>query len=76
MGNPSWGKGYHTGYADGAKTGGLIGAGITLAVTGIAVVARWGYNKIKLSQATKREQELLSEETPVVDEEDDSNLIE
>lgn len=73
MGNPSWGKGYHTGYADGAKTGGLIGAGVTLTVAAITVAAHWGYNKIKSSQAKKREQELLSKETLFVNEDDEVN---
>lgn len=73
MGNPSWGKGYHTGYADGAKSGGLIGAGVAFAITGITVAAHWGYKKIKLSQTQKREQELLTEDALLISEENDDD---
>ncbi len=67
MGNPSWGKGYHTGYSDGAKTGGVIDAGIAFAITGLAVATRWGYHKIKSLQVKKREQELLDKESILID---------
>lgn len=30
MGNPAWGHGYHKGFGDGAKQGGILGSLITL----------------------------------------------
>ena len=62
MGNPAWGHGFHTGYAKGAKIGGVIGVGGTLALGGLAKLAVWIYGKAKTKQAMKSEQEYLERE--------------
>lgn len=47
MGNPAWGHGYHQGFADGAKRGGIIGAGSTIAIGLVVAGAAFGYREFK-----------------------------
>ena len=47
MGNPAWGHGYHKGFGDGAKQGGVVGALITLGATGLVVGGKWAVNKLR-----------------------------
>lgn len=69
MGNPSWGKGYHTGFNDGAKTVGIIGSVLTL----VAIGTVWGYNKIKMLRVRKQEKNIsVTEGFPAEEEQGDN----
>ncbi|MFC4016435.1 hypothetical protein ACFOW4_00510 [Micromonospora sp. GCM10011542] len=69
MGNPSWGHGYHQGFADGAKTGGAIGVGATIVVSLVVAGAAFGYRKLEARSLAKREQDLSAEDSNPVAEE-------
>lgn len=47
MGNPAWGHGYHKGFGDGAKQGGIVGALITFGATGLVVGGKWAIGKLR-----------------------------
>lgn len=54
MGNPAWGHGYHKGFGDGAKQGGVVGALITLGATGLVVGGRWAIGKLRERSTAKQ----------------------
>jgi len=54
MGNPAWGHGYHKGFGDGAKQGGVVGALITLGATGLVVGGKWAVGKLRERSLAKQ----------------------
>lgn len=54
MGNPAWGHGYHKGFGDGAKQGGVVGALITLGATGLVVGGKWAVGKLRERSTAKQ----------------------
>lgn len=54
MGNPAWGHGYHKGFGDGAKQGGVVGALITLGATGLVVGGKWAVGKLRERSVAKQ----------------------
>ncbi|WP_136042434.1 MULTISPECIES: hypothetical protein [unclassified Microbacterium] len=68
MGNPAWGHGYHKGFGDGAKQGGVVGALITLGATGLVVGGKWAVGKLRERSLAKQP---ASE--PVTDAPDDDD---
>ena len=69
MGNPSWGHGYHQGFADGAKQGGAIGVGATIALSVIVAGVAIGYRDLKARSFAKRVQGPSAEDANQVTEE-------
>lgn len=70
MGNPAWGHGYHKGFGDGAKQGGVVGALITLGATGLIVGGKWAVGKLRERSLVKRFAEESSVGMPDEDDQD------
>ncbi|MGW1453310.1 hypothetical protein ACWCO3_34580 [Micromonospora sp. NPDC002411] len=69
MGNAVWGHGYHQGFADGAKQGGVLGVAGTIAVGVVVAGVAFGYRELKARSFAKRDQELAAEgSNPVAEE--------
>lgn len=62
MGNPAWGHGYHKGFNDGAKQGGLIGTAITLGAGLLVAGGSWAAGKIRDRRLARLEQATATEE--------------
>ncbi|MGC4868154.1 hypothetical protein ACLQ3B_22295 [Micromonospora sp. DT53] len=73
MGNPSWGRGYHQGFADGAKQGGAIGVAATVAFSVVVAGAAFGYRELKARSFAKREQDLSATDSDPSAEEGDEH---
>lgn len=72
MGNPAWGHGYHKGFGDGAKQGGIAGALITLGATGLVVGGKWVVGKLRDRSTAKQ---VADEETRDDHEGDDREQL-
>ena len=68
MGNPAWGHGYHKGFGDGAKQGGVVGALITLGATGLVVGGKWAVGKLRERSLAKQLAEEPAPDAPDVDD--------
>ncbi|KHL01740.1 hypothetical protein [Sinomonas humi] len=68
-GNPSWGAGYHKGYDKGFGEGSVVGLIVGAGVSGAAVLATWGYPKVREALAA-RHMKRLEESTPVPSSDD------
>lgn len=68
MGNPAWGHGYHKGFGDGAKQGGVVGALITMGATGLVVGGKWAVGKLRERSLAKQLDADSASETPGDDE--------
>lgn len=53
MGNPAWGHGYHKGFGDGAKQGGVVGSLVTIGVGGLISGGIWAVGKLRERSAAK-----------------------
>ena len=47
MGNSSWGHGYHKGFSDGLKQGGIVGSLVTLGVGAMITGGVWAVEKLR-----------------------------
>jgi hypothetical protein len=47
MGNSAWGHGYHRGFSDGARQGGLVGSLVTLGVGVVVTGGVWAVRKLR-----------------------------
>lgn len=54
MGNPAWGHGYHKGFGDGAKQGGVLGSLITLGAGALVGGGVWAAGKLRDRSAAKQ----------------------
>ncbi|WP_156711100.1 hypothetical protein [Yonghaparkia sp. Soil809] len=54
MGNPAWGHGYHKGFGDGAKQGGVVGALITMGAAGLVMGGKWAVRKLRERSVAKQ----------------------
>lgn len=70
MGNPAWGHGYHKGFGDGAKQGGVVGALITLGATGLVVGGKWAVGKLRERSLAKQLAEEPATNAPDADDRD------
>lgn len=65
MGNPAWGHGYHKGFSDGAKQGGIVGSLVTLGVGAMITGGVWGVRKLRdRSEAKIAELDRLEADDP------------
>lgn len=53
MGNPAWGHGYHKGFGDGAKQGGIVGSLVTIGVGAVVSGGVWAIGKLRERGAVK-----------------------
>jgi hypothetical protein len=67
MGNPSWGKGYHKGFSDGAKHGGTIVGIVLVGAGGLVAAGKWGYRKLKDRKLAKADDIAAEMDAPEVD---------
>ena len=67
MGNPAWGNGYHKGFGDGARQGGIIGSVVTLTIGGVIAGGAWGMGKLRDRSAAKQ-QAARSTEDQLIDD--------
>lgn len=70
MGNPAWGHGYHKGFGDGAKQGSVVGALITVGVTGLVVGGKWAVGKLREHSAAKQFAAEPATDMPYVNDQD------
>jgi len=47
MGNSAWGHGYHTGFGDGAKRGGVLGSLVTLGAGAVIAGGVWVVGRLR-----------------------------
>ena len=53
MGNPAWGHGYHRGFSDGARQGGITGSLVVLGVGAVITGGVWAVGKLRNRSAAK-----------------------
>lgn len=70
MGNPAWGHGYHKGFGDGAKQGGVVGALIALGATGLVVGGKWAVGKLRERSLAKHLESESATDAPDGDDQD------
>ncbi|MBG6181871.1 hypothetical protein [Arthrobacter sp. CAN_A1] len=64
MGNPAWGNGYHKGFGDGAKQGGIVGSLITLGATALVGGGVWVVGKLRDRSMAKQVLDAAATEAP------------
>lgn len=70
MGNPAWGHGYHSGFGDGARQGGVVGALVTLGAVGLVMGGKWAVGMLRERSAAKQFVGDRSVDIPDPDDED------